>query len=71
MTQEVSRPGAARAAAGPSSCARCGAPFHCGIEDAGGCWCARLPPLPRDVYPAEAGCLCEACLNELLRAAGG
>jgi len=50
------------------NCARCGAPFHCGIDDPGGCWCARLPPLPRESYAAGAGCLCEKCLREELAA---
>ena len=27
------------------SCACCGEPFHCGIEDPEGCWCASLEPL--------------------------
>lgn len=52
-----------------SACARCGAPFHCGRDDAAGCWCARLPALPPDRYDASAGCLCEACLNRMLDAA--
>jgi hypothetical protein len=45
------------------ACARCGAPFHCGIDDPGGCWCARLPPLPPTAY-VDGGCLCERCLRE-------
>jgi len=52
-----------------SACARCGAPFRCGRDDPAGCWCARLPALPRDRYDAAAGCLCEACLRALLDAA--
>jgi ribosomal protein L34E len=47
----------------PARCARCGAPFRCGIDDAGGCWCAKLPPLPREVYAEGAGCMCEKCLR--------
>jgi ribosomal protein L34E len=54
---------------GESRCARCGAPFHCGIDDAGGCWCARLPPLSREDYAAAAGCLCEQCLRAAVVAA--
>jgi hypothetical protein len=69
--QEASRQGSLPGEAGESRCARCGAPFHCGIGDAGGCWCTRLPPLPREAYAADAGCLCEACLGEALRAARG
>ena len=69
MTQEIRRPGAEeRPAAENSRCARCGAPFRCGMEDPGGCWCAKLPPLPRDAYAADAGCLCEACLRKALSA---
>jgi hypothetical protein len=49
-----------------STCARCGAPFHCGRDDAAGCWCARLPALPRERYSEAAGCLCEACLRRML-----
>lgn len=58
---------------GESRCARCGAPFHCGIVDAGRCWCARLPPLPREAYADAAGCLCEQCLRaaEVAAAATG
>jgi len=45
------------------SCSRCGAPFHCGIGDPGGCWCSQLPPLPRTAY-GDGDCLCERCLRE-------
>jgi ribosomal protein L34E len=69
MAKDVSRPGANRPPAESSRCARCGAPFRCGIDDIGGCWCARLPPLPREAYAADAGCLCEACLRRALGAA--
>lgn len=55
--------------AGPTHCARCGAPFECGRDDPGGCWCARLPALPRERYADAAGCLCEPCLRSLLAAA--
>jgi len=62
-----------RAAAdrGEARCARCGAPFRCGIDDAGGCWCAKLPALPREAYAEAAGCLCEACLGEALQIGHG
>ena len=49
-------------------CARCGAPFECGMQ-AGldECWCARLPPIaPPD---AAAGCYCPRCLIEVARGA--
>jgi hypothetical protein len=36
------------------------------MEDPGGCWCAKLPLLPRDAYSVDAGCLCEACLRKAL-----
>jgi len=49
----------------PRACSRCAAPFHCGIDDPGGCWCAKLPPLPRAAY-GDGGCLCERCLHEAL-----
>ena len=48
-------------------CARCGAPFECGMQ-AGlkECWCAQLPPIaPPD---AAAGCYCPRCLIEVSRA---
>jgi len=61
---------AAGVPAEPSRCVRCGAAFHCGIDDPGGCWCARLPPLPLQAYASAAGCLCERCLREALAAAG-
>jgi hypothetical protein len=48
-----------------SRCARCGAAFRCGIGDAGGCWCAQLPAVPRERLDAGAGCLCPACLAVL------
>ncbi|HET9012615.1 MAG TPA: cysteine-rich CWC family protein [Gemmatimonadaceae bacterium] len=48
------------------SCSSCGTSFHCGRDDADGCWCARLPALPRERYAANAGCLCEACLRRML-----
>jgi DNA-directed RNA polymerase subunit RPC12/RpoP len=44
-------------------CARCGAPFHCGMNDPGGCWCAQLPPLPAERLQAMQGCLCPDCLR--------
>ncbi|MCS7101737.1 MAG: cysteine-rich CWC family protein [Burkholderiaceae bacterium] len=49
-------------------CSCCGAPFRCGFNDPDGCWCARLPPLPRAALQGEHGCLCEACLRAALRA---
>jgi uncharacterized protein (TIGR00290 family) len=45
-------------------CARCGAPFECGMRAGlAECWCAKLPPVkPSD---AAAGCYCPRCLSEL------
>ena len=43
-------------------CSRCSAPFHCGISDPGGCWCARLPVLPLGALEDGRGCLCPDCL---------
>jgi hypothetical protein len=54
-----------------SRCVRCGAAFHCGIDDAGGCWCTRLPPLPASLLKADASCLCPACLEAAVGQADG
>jgi ribosomal protein L34E len=67
----VSREGGGAGVGGQSRCAKCGAPFHCGIDDADGCWCAKLPSLPRQGYAADATCLCEACLKEALKSRAG
>jgi hypothetical protein len=50
-----------------SRCARCGAPFTCGMQ-AGSepCWCASLPSL-ETVVPGR-GCLCRECLADELSA---
>ncbi len=46
-------------------CARCGAEFHCGMNDADGpCWCAVYPHVMQ-VPQKDAGCYCPACLVEL------
>jgi len=47
----------------PSRCSRCGATFHCGIDDPGGCWCAQLPALPLGALESGRGCLCPSCLS--------
>lgn len=49
-----------------ATCAHCGARFQCGVDEPGGCWCARLPRLPAGRLDADRGCLCEACLTALL-----
>jgi len=69
--RQTTRPGGRSGDTGESRCARCGAPFRCGIDDAGGCWCAKLPALPREAYADAAGCLCEACLRRALQQARG
>jgi hypothetical protein len=57
----------ANSSAPESRCARCGAPFDCGMRSgAGSCWCAALPPL---APVAGRACLCRRCLTEELRAA--
>lgn len=45
-------------------CARCGAPFECGMQAGRSeCWCAQLPPIaPPD---AAASCYCPRCLAEV------
>lgn len=70
MTRAARAADGSEAASAPVRCARCGTTFHCGIDDAGGCWCAKLPPLPRAAYAKESGCLCERCLREALAGAG-
>lgn len=48
-------------------CARCGAPFECGMSaGAERCWCADRPPVAID--PSLGGCLCPRCLAGLARA---
>lgn len=52
------------------ACARCGAPFQCGMQAGlAECWCAKLPPVaPPD---ATAGCYCPRCLAEVSRGRAG
>lgn len=49
-------------------CARCGAPFHCGMADATPCACTQVTLSP-DVLAALrdrfTGCLCLACLRHV------
>ena len=50
----------------PERCARCGAEFACGADDAGTpCWCTSYPP----IEPAgdASRCLCPACVAEAVR----
>jgi uncharacterized protein (TIGR00290 family) len=48
-------------------CARCGAPFECGmLAGLTECWCAKLPPItPLDT---ATGCYCPRCLAEFASA---
>jgi hypothetical protein len=57
--------------AGTGRCSACGAEFACGVADADGCWCTRLPVLPADGVTTGAGCLCERCLLERIAAVYG
>jgi hypothetical protein len=58
----------AAAAQAGERCPRCGAAFHCGIDDAAPCPCtgvaldAALQQRLRDLY---IGCLCLRCLQAL------
>ena len=60
------------AAPSPDRCPRCGAAFHCGINDAAPCACttpqlsAALQLTLRERY---RGCLCLRCLHELAQSA--
>ena len=51
-------------------CSRCAAQFHCGMDDAGACWCTQLPSLPAPLLDAAQSCLCESCLRTELARAG-
>lgn len=59
----------------PQRCARCGAPFTCGLlAGAARCWCADLPPIaaPLPGLAGEhSGCLCPACLQAAVARAQG
>jgi len=49
-------------------CPRCGAAFHCGMNDPGPCACTTLtlsPALQARLAAAYRGCLCLRCLAEL------
>lgn len=56
---------AATRAAKTSVCARCGAPFGCGVNT-GACWCAAVPSTPAQLLRIKEtykGCLCPTCLT--------
>jgi Cysteine-rich CWC len=51
-----------------SRCARCGAPFHCGVADAEPCACSTLQLDVATLAALRAsftGCLCLTCLSAL------
>ena len=43
------------------TCGRCGKTFEC-HSHSGGCWCEKLPPLPK--LSSGADCLCADCLKK-------
>ncbi|MDH3716219.1 MAG: cysteine-rich CWC family protein [Gammaproteobacteria bacterium] len=48
-------------------CERCGANFHCGMDDTAPCWCATdFPPVISGT--AGSSCLCPSCLEQLVSA---
>ncbi|MBM3395891.1 MAG: hypothetical protein FJY37_14925 [Betaproteobacteria bacterium] len=50
-------------------CLECGEEFHCGVNDAEPCWCARDFPAILPVPDASARCLCARCLRKQIPAA--
>jgi len=44
------------------ACARCGAPFDCGLDTE--CWCAAEPYRLKLPASAADDCLCPACLRK-------
>lgn len=54
-------------------CPRCGGTFHCGAADPGPCACTAIDldaALLAELRARYTGCLCLACLRELLAAPG-
>lgn len=52
-----------------ATCARCGSDFHCGVNDVTPCACSTLvlpPALQAQLRLQFTGCLCMACLRELV-----
>ena len=50
----------------PELCARCGAEFACGAQDATtACWCTSYPPI--DPADDTTRCLCPACMAAAVR----
>ncbi|MDE2093836.1 MAG: cysteine-rich CWC family protein [Burkholderiales bacterium] len=53
-----------------SICPRCGAGFHCGVNDAQPCECSALTLEPAALQALRerfCGCLCSSCLQHLQR----
>lgn len=46
------------------TCDRCGSKFPCHAKT-GGCWCEKLPALPKSVPNCD--CLCPSCLEKELK----
>ncbi|WP_371434840.1 cysteine-rich CWC family protein [Polaromonas sp.] len=55
-----------------SRCPRCGAGLRCGMVTGDAtCWCFAMPhaiPVPSTDKTKQAGCLCPACLQQLIDA---
>ncbi|MES2401207.1 MAG: cysteine-rich CWC family protein [Pseudomonadota bacterium] len=53
-----------------STCPGCGAGLRCGMVTGDSkCWCFEMPrviPVPPADNPANAACLCPACLQKLI-----
>lgn len=54
----------------PAACARCGAPFTCGVNAATPCWCVSQPVLAT-IDASLTGCLCPDCLAAALARQAG
>ena len=53
-----------------STCPRCGAGFHCGVNDAQPCECSNLTLAPaalQALLERYSGCLCSSCLQQVQR----
>ncbi len=51
-----------------AACARCGSPFHCGVNDSAPCWCSQVKLSAKMLEELEQryrGCLCSPCLVSL------
>ena len=53
-----------------SNCPRCGAGFHCGVNDAQPCECSTLtldPTALQALRERYSGCVCSNCLQQVQR----